>query len=186
MAELAVKYLDFADHYAEYGISDDSDIPRTTLVIRPLVVDQNWLVFSDDTGKLSSISSPDKTEVELSGWGDIGEIDLLIENLKKEGIKIPDLHNLKSFLLDYPELIDILPSICKLTREKFSLNKAQLFLELDRDIEGQDEQLVLFVRQDHYDDNILEIIDEIRSEYSDSLVGKKAWFIVMTDYAPPR
>lgn len=187
MVEGALKFVDFPDQYsAKYEISED--LARPILVIRPLVVEQKFFDLGDDAGKISAITiyHADKTEVELSGWDDIGEIDMLIENTLKNRIRIPEVSKVKNYLSDFPELIEILPSVCKVTREKFPQDNAQLSLELDRDIEGQDEQLVLFVRQDHYEGNILEIIDEIRSKYSDSLVGKKAWFIVMTDFASPK
>lgn len=188
MAEPAIKYPDFADNYLPANYEIYYDVQKTTIVVNQIVV--NLCYFSVDETSAGNISPElighgDETNTTLSRWGDIGEIDMLIANTLKNGIRVPEIPKVKNYLFDFPELIEILPSVCKVTREKFPLGKAQLSLELDRDIEGQDEQLVLFVRQDHYEGNILEIIDEIRSKYSDSLVGKKAWFIVMTDFASP-
>lgn len=183
MAEPA---YDFADNYpTEYRISKDLAGQRPNLVINVIMVKQNLFDFGDNAGKISPTADVDKIEAELSRWDDIGEIDMLVGNTLKNGIRIPQVPKVKNYLYNFPELIEILPLVCKLTKDKFPSDKAQLSLELDSDIEGQDEQLVLFVRQDHYQENILEIIDEIRSKYSDILAGKKAWFIVMTDFASP-
>lgn len=189
MPQLAPKYYDFADNYpAEYGISKALAGQRPKLVINPIVIQPKLFDFWDEAGTLPSrvIDPVDKTEAELSRWDDTGEIEMLIGDILKNQIRIPEISKVKNFLSNYPELKEILPLVSKVTKKKFPSGKAQLSLEIDYDIESQDEQLVLFIRQDHYEEDILETIDEIRSRYSDSLIGKKAWIIVMTDFASPK
>ncbi len=163
-----------------FSITNSGLLGHTGLYIENLRLKEENAELRAENARLKA-----KIEHSTAEREGIAEIDMLIENTLKNRIKIPEISEVKNYLYNFPELIEILPSICKVTRDEFPSDRAQLSLELDRDIEGQDEQLVLFVRQDHYEENILEIIDEIRSKYGDSLVGKKAWFIVMTDFASP-
>ena len=127
----------------------------------------------------------DKTDTKLNEWDDIGVIDMLIQDTLNKGIRIPEAPKLKNYLYNFPELVEILPLVCKLTREKFPPDNAQLSLEFDSDIDGKDVPLILYVRQEHYEENIMEIIDEIRSKYIDRFIGKKGWLLVTTDFASP-
>jgi len=186
MAEPASKYADFADPYpAKYEISED--FARPILVIRPLVVEQKFFDLGDDAGKISTITiyHADKTEVELSGWDESGEIDVLIGKTLKNGIRVPEVPKVKNYLSNFPELIEILPSVCKVTREKFPPDKAQLSLEVTKDFSEDTEFLILYVRQEQYDEKIMEIIDDIRSTYGEKLIGKQGWILVTTDFCPP-
>lgn len=188
MAERALKVEDFADQYfADYGISDDRSVQRITVVIIPIVVDLKYSGNFDETyeRKISSetIEHVDKVDAKLSEWDDIGEIDMLIADTLNKGIRIPEAPKLKNYLSNFPYLIEILLAVCNLTRERFPHN-AQLSLEFDRDIEGKDE-LILYVRQDHYDEDFMDIIDDIRARYSDKLIGKKGWLLVTTDFSSP-
>jgi hypothetical protein len=189
MAEPASKYVDFADEYpAKYEISEDfTSFPRQNLVIRPLVVDPNLFDIGDDAGKIPriTINDTDKTVAELSGWDESGAIDVLIGKTLKNGIRVPEVPKVKNYLSNFPELIEILPSVCKVTREKFPSDKAQLYLEVTKDFSEDTEFLILYVRQEQYDENIMEIIDDIRSTYGEKLIGKQGWLLVTTDFCPP-
>lgn len=186
MAEPAIKYKDFADNYpADYEI--DYVVQRTTLVINQIVVDKNYIDNFDETyeGRVLSdtIQYINATGGKLSAGDDFREIDMAIADISTKGIRIPEIPKLKNYLSNFPDLIEILSAVCNLTRERFPHN-AQLSLEIDRDIQGNDE-LILYVRQDHYEDNIMEIIDEIRTTYSHKLISKKGGLLVTTDFASP-
>jgi hypothetical protein len=182
MPELA---YDFADNYPNYETSKDTVYQRTTIVVHPVVSPTYLANVGGIIEKISLTPNVDKTTGELNKWDDIWKIDKLIKDTLKKGIMIPDTHKLKDYLHNFPELIDILPSVCKLTKDKFPPPDSQISLEVDHDIEDIDQYLVLYVRQVHYADNIMEVIDEIRSNYSDSLLGERGWLLVTTDFASP-
>jgi hypothetical protein len=188
MAEEAQKYEDFADEYfVEYGIPDDRAVQRTTFVIMPIVVPSIYFnigIFDEVVNMFpETIEHADKAGTKLSEWDDIGQIDMLIADILNKGIRIPEMPKLKNYLSNFPDLIEILPSVCKLTRDRFPHN-AQLSLEIDRDIQGKDE-LILYVRQDHYEEDFMDTIEDIRARYSDKLIGKKGWILVTTDFSSP-
>jgi len=182
MAEPA---YDLADNYPKYGTSKDLAGQRPKLVINVMWFDPKFLDFGDNSGKISPIANVDNIEAELSRWDDIGEIDMLVGGVLKNGIRIPEVPKVKNYLSNFPELIEILPLVCKLAKKKFPPDKAQLSLEVTKDFSGDTEFLILYVRQEQYDENIMEILDDIRSTYGEKLIGKNGWLLVTTDYCPP-
>ncbi|MGB8872714.1 MAG: hypothetical protein ACLPOQ_07375 [Desulfobaccales bacterium] len=184
MVEPAINYLDFADHYfAEYEIPD---VQRITLVISPIVVSPSYFNFGDagdvEMSPPITIGQVDDTGAELSKWDNIAEIDMLITATRDKGIRIPETPELRNYLSNFPDIREILPEVCNLTMERFSHN-AQLSLELDPDTEGN--ELILYVRQKHYAEDFMDIIDDIRAKYRERLTGKRGWILVTTDFGSP-
>jgi hypothetical protein len=170
--------------FANYGIPDDRAGQRTKLVI--IVAPSNYFSFNnvDVAGNVQPvpINQTDTTESTLRERDDIGKIDMLIADIQHKGIRIPEPPKLKYFLSNFPDIIEILPEVCNLTMERFPDN-AQLSLELDGDIGGN--ELILYIRQEYYEENIMDIIDDIRARYSERLIGKKGWLVVTTDFNSP-
>ena len=116
------------------------------------MVDQSYIrVDETSVGKISPelIGQSDETNTKLNEWDDIGEIDMLIADTLHKGIRVPEVPKVKDYLSNFPELIEILPSVCKVTKEKFPLNKAQLLLEVNKDFSEDTEFLILYVRQEN-------------------------------------
>ncbi len=88
-------------------------------------------------------------------------------------------------MIEYPDIIDFLLSVSDRVRKRF-VSPDQLSLELYNDPEIDDKYLTLYVRQEHYGDSIMDVIDSISAEYEEELPGTSGWMIVTTDFAPPR
>lgn len=113
------------------------------------------------------------------------EIEAALSWLGSEGIVIPQPATVRDYLLRYPDITDLLLSVCEATRRRFDA-QTQLSLEVYRDPEIEDEYVTLYVRQQKYDESVMRQIKEIRKEYEEMLVGKSGWFLLTTDFRPPR
>ena len=120
-----------------------------------------------------------------SSLGETKHIATAINFLRKIKVFIPEYNQVHDYLLRYPDMIDILPLVCKKATEKWE-EKIQLSLEVYHDPEIEDEYLTLYVRQKDYDENIMDQIKEIRAIYEEMLIEKNGWFLMTTDFKPPR
>ena len=113
------------------------------------------------------------------------QIDAVLGSLQPMQIMITNQAAVRDYLLCYSDMIDLLPILLRVTRERFEI-PTQLSLEVYRDPETDDEYLTLYIRQENYDANIMEIIEDIRAEYYKHLTGKSGWLHLTTDFRPPR
>ncbi len=104
---------------------------------------------------------------------------------QKDQVVVPRPDEVRDYLQNYPDIIDLIPSLCKKARKEFVL-PAQLALELYRDPEIEYEYLTLYVRQQNYEAEILDKIDAISGEFDRALAGKAGWLIMATDLGSPR
>ena len=111
------------------------------------------------------------------------QIENALNRLLQKGITVPHPSEIRDYLIRYQDMIGLLLSVCKSVRERFGTN-AQLSLEVYHDPEIEDEYLTLYVRQEKYDDNILDVIEDISTQYEDELVNKSGWLLVTTDFLP--
>ncbi len=111
--------------------------------------------------------------------------ETVLDSLQPLRIAIPELAAVRDYLVDYPDMADLLPSVCKATREQFE-NDTQLSLEVYRDPEIDDKYLTLYIRQQQYDEYILDSIKSVWAEYQDNLIGKSGCILVTTDFDLPR
>lgn len=102
-----------------------------------------------------------------------------------DGIIIPRPLEVQGYLDRYSELCDILPAASRNVRERFD-GSAQLSLELYRDPEIEDEYLTLYVRQEHYDSDILDELNGIAASFDGQLRLTPSWFLITTDFQPLR
>lgn len=100
-------------------------------------------------------------------------------------ISILDPATVCDYLSDYPDMIDLLPFVCKAAMERVG-SGMQLSLEVYRDPEIDDEHLSLYIRSEDYDEQVLNAIRDIEVAYADKLVGKSGWIIITTDFGNPR
>ena len=109
----------------------------------------------------------------------------VLQDLLRQGVIIPCLPKVQGYLDRYSELCDILQAASKNVRERFDEN-AQLSLELYRDPEIEDEHLTLYVRQERYDSGIVDALNGIAASFDDQLSHTPGWFLITTDFQPPR
>jgi hypothetical protein len=99
-------------------------------------------------------------------------------------VKIPNPSEVADYLYDHLDMGWVLLVACQAACDTFE-NEAQLCLEVYRDPEIDDKYLVLYVRQEHYEADILDKIDSASAKYEKELVGKSGWFLLTTDFRPP-
>ena len=112
-------------------------------------------------------------------------IEELLDHLKSDQIVIPKPEEVSDYLRQYPDIIDLVEFACEETRSRFLL-PTQLSLELYRDPEIYDQYLTLYVRQNKYEKNIMDKIEEIRLIYCDELADKNGYFLLTTDFQFPK
>jgi len=113
------------------------------------------------------------------------KIEEVLSELSLIPILIPQPAEVRSYLLSYPDIANLLPPVCEMARERFG-KFVQLSLEVYHDPEIEDEYLTLYVRQEHYDEQIMDEIEEICAAYETALIDTTGWFLVTTDFRPPR
>jgi hypothetical protein len=188
MPENNFKYSDLPIPYTvDYGILTGQTAKGTKIIFVPIVMGLKPSI-ADDSGKMPAraLEPADKVDTQLGRWDDVRKIDMLIADALTKGIRIPEPQRLKAYLSKFPNLIEILSPVCKLTREKFQPENTQLSLEVTKDFSEDTEYLILYVRQEQYDEQIMEKIDDVCSTYGEKLIGKHGWLLVTTDFCPPR
>lgn len=99
------------------------------------------------------------------------------------GIEFPDVDAVVDYSVRNPGFYDVLLYASILTKEKFG-EGSQISVELYRDPEFDDEYVSIYVRQDSYDDDILDQIEEVCDEYEEALTNTSGWLLVTTDFKP--
>jgi hypothetical protein len=112
-------------------------------------------------------------------------IEELLEHLKSDQIVIPNPEEVSDYLRQYPDIIDLVEFACDETRDRFT-PPTQLSLELYRDPESDDEYLTLYVRQEKYEEDIMDVIEDVWSTYEHELTTKLGDFLITTDFDFPR
>lgn len=98
-------------------------------------------------------------------------------------ITSPNPLDLYKFLIEHQDLIDIIAFSCGQVCQRFE-ETTSLSLEICAD--DNEQYLALYIRQDEYQKGLLKIIDEISIQYEDLLPSRSGWFMVTTDFNPPR
>lgn len=99
------------------------------------------------------------------------------------GIEFPHVDAVVDYCVRNPGFYDVFLYASILTKEEFGDN-SQISVELYRDPECDDEYVSIYVRQDSYDNDILERIEEVCKEYEVALTDTSGWLLVTTDFKP--
>ncbi|HKV40380.1 MAG TPA: hypothetical protein VJX67_14300 [Blastocatellia bacterium] len=81
-------------------------------------------------------------------------------------------------------MLEVLRHTCEVCAEKFK-SGTLLSLDLYHDPEIDDQYLVIYVRQPHYEPDILDQIDLVSEVFSEDLAALSGWLLVTTDFRPP-
>jgi hypothetical protein len=98
------------------------------------------------------------------------------------GIKIPSYENVCHFLIHNPDAVEAMLVLCETTAKEFSAD-SQLSLESYAEAEGR--HLTLYVRQEHYDDKIMNRIEATWIKCEEIISDKSGWIHITTDFQPP-
>ena len=112
------------------------------------------------------------------------KIESALHQTKQLGVETPHPQEVRKYLLAYPDITEIVPFICDEAKSLFRF-QTHFTLEVFSDPECEDEYLALYIRQEDYDENIMDTIEDICKEYEDSLQDKSGWILVTTDFQPP-
>jgi hypothetical protein len=112
-------------------------------------------------------------------------IEELLDHLKSDQIVIPNPEEVSDYLRHYPDIIDLVEFACDETRDRLAL-PTQLSLELYRDPDSDDEYPTLYVRQEKYEEDIMDVIEDVWSTYEHELTTKLGDFLITTDFDFPR
>ncbi|MGH9829677.1 MAG: hypothetical protein ACREDR_41195, partial [Blastocatellia bacterium] len=99
-------------------------------------------------------------------------LSLLIAN----GMVVPNPDEVLQYLAASPDVTSVLPdywaAACQAARDD-----SQLSLELYRDPEIEDEHLVIYIRQQNYQDDLMDRIDQARESLAGELKGTLSGWI---------
>ena len=112
------------------------------------------------------------------------QYEILLKWLDQNRIKIPEPGKVRSYLANFPDMTNTIPSICKMVKDTVD-KETQLSLEVYQDPEIEDEYLTLYIRKNHYDEGILDLIEKISENFQKELSKKLGWLVVTTDFRPP-
>jgi len=169
----------------KYIVREPSESHAYTVLsgLLPLLYEQKskGVIWDFDLAKLAPYSL-----VDVDKSSDITtEIETLLNLLVSKKIIIPKPAEIRRYLMVYTDMIHIILPICGIINEKLNA-PAQVSLEVYKDTEIKDEHLVIYMRQAVYDDEIMNIIDEISEECDGLLHNKSGWLIITTDFKPPQ
>lgn len=102
----------------------------------------------------------------------------------RKGIKIPNANEVRGYLLRHSDMTDVVVQLCDMASRRLGPG-AQLSLEVYHDPEIEDEYLTLYVRQERYDQRILDAIEDLCQACERQLAGRSGWLLVTTDFASP-
>lgn len=169
----------------KYIVREPSESHAYTVLngLSPLLYEQKskGVILDFDLAKLAPYSL-----VDVDKSSDITtEIETLLNLLVSKKIIIPKPAEIRRYLMIYTDMIHIILPICAIINEKLNV-PAQVSLEVYKDPEIKDEHLVIYIRQAVYDDEIMNIIDEISEECDGLLHNKSGWLIITTDFKLPQ
>ena len=127
-----------------------------------------------------------QTKVEWESFQAQTSIGLRIEEtlrrLSQQGILLKNIDDIKEYLLNFPDLIDLVPTAVDIVKKY--LPDAQIVIDVYKDPEINDIYLLIDVRSKHYDDNFMEKLEKAESEFVEFLVGKEGWIQLTTHFEP--
>lgn len=122
-----------------------------------------------------SIISPDAVVTKIPSF---------FQKMTSMGILMPDSENIFSYLLDHDQMIDFVLQACSEVFKRLGA-RAQLSLEFFIDPEFDDAFPILLLRQNQYEDDLLDVIKDIRNNYETKLSKLNGDFHITTDFQPP-
>jgi pterin-4a-carbinolamine dehydratase len=111
-------------------------------------------------------------------------VEGILTNLENRGTVIPNVADVRDYLMHHPNMDDLLQSVSNRALEVFG-ETAQLSLEVYHDPEIKDEYLTLYVRQEKYQEDIMTKIKAVWSAYKNSPDRELGRLFVTTDFDPP-
>ena len=148
-------------------------------------IDLSHLLYAPN--RSSSIITPQEQGVyDAESSGITPKIEETLNYLKfLTNVEIPQPDKIRDYLTYHLDMAYLLLKTSEMARLKFR-SPVQLSLELHQDPEVDDEYLTLYVRQNEYDESVMKRIKQVRKEYGKIIANLSGWFLLTTDFCPPR
>ncbi len=136
------------------------------------------------TKKRKKYSNP--PPVEIDSVSITNGIEAALKLIEEYGVVVPEPNAVRKYLMNHGALKQFALLACCKASAGFGAN-SQLSLELYSDRECDDRYLVLYIRQQKYDKDIIGAIDEISESFLDYLPTKDdGYILITTDFCPPK
>lgn len=104
-------------------------------------------------------------------------------NFLKE-LTFPNFEDLITFLSVHKDILPVVIFGCTLATEMFP-DKSEFSLSVENE-DAENKYLVLTIRLQNYEENIMKKIDAICEQYWEDIIDKSALFFVTTDFTKPK
>ena len=150
-----------------------------------------------DTQLASSLSQPRRVDLWVTKDTNICEWlrsripdNYALQRIIQEGQEDDELSFIndqaaRDYLTKHPDVRRPLMEVRSAALEEFHTD-AKIFVELFSEPDEDDEYLTLYVRQEEYQDDILDRIDAVRRQLRRSPVANTGRVFLTTDFQPPR
>ena len=132
---------------------------------------------------LSFLTYRDRSASQEVGLTSI--VETALDELLGQDISVLDPAAVRRYLLRHLDMVDPMALIGKVAANRFG-GSAQLSLELYQDPEVEDSYLTLYVRQEPYDADILDQIEDVSRLFDAELATLSGWLLITTDFGAPR
>jgi hypothetical protein len=132
-----------------------------------------------ETSRVTAFSEPSDQSISIAI-----QIENILSALKSMSVIIVNPDDIREYLINFNLELLLIP-IFRRVKELFH-NNDKFYLKVYHDLEVKDEYLTLYIRQEKYYGNILEIIEELSEEFEERISTTSGWLLITTDFAPPR
>jgi hypothetical protein len=112
------------------------------------------------------------------------EMNAWLGRIKRCGVIVRGLAEVRDYLAQHPQMAPLAVRVCGLAKEMLAPG-TELTLEVYHDPEIYDPHLVMYARQDVYDDDIMERIEEVRELYDDDFAAIPGRLHLTSDFQSP-
>ncbi len=120
---------------------------------------------------------------QLDDSGITPKVEDTLNYLKLLNVEINHPGKIREYLIQHPDISLVLSIISEDARLKFTA-ASRLSLKLKQETYANDEYLILYVRQNHYDGSVMKRIKQIRNEHGHIMSYSSGWLLLTTDFCP--
>ena len=113
-------------------------------------------------------------------------VETILDSLRLNNIIIPEPSQVTDYLINHQDVLDDVKPVTNIVNEYLDQN-SRISLEVYHDPEINDSYLVVYIRQNPYSEDIMDVIDEINERIGNNVPGDiSGWIPVTTDFNFPR
>jgi len=112
------------------------------------------------------------------------QIKNLFLEFKLVCIRVPDVAEVTNYLVTHSDMTELVEKMCFSVSSKFCKD-SELTLEVYHDPEFEDDHLVLYIRKENYEDDIINKINDIEFTFLKLLAKVSGRLSITTDFQSP-